>query len=271
MSSGIRRLNYTKRVRLLREHISVTVAQPSPDHPASVRAEIDFTRYAFPVDALVFLEAYRQTEWKRFDYGTVAAPRAPEDVELPEFGSMDGVHFRVKVVAPPREEVSTSRILAQADRIKPSQDGPSRSLLPLDPDPTLRDEPWRLVIDEDDGPVVKVSTHLVRDRQAFAKSREFISLAMPEILRRILGWAVTSGTPAEDEWDTPRGKWIRLGCGLLGQAEPPQEMSDTVGGAAAREEWVDEVVSRFCRMHRTAQVFREWWREGTVQSAGAMS
>jgi hypothetical protein len=37
-----------------------------------------------PTDAKVFVEAYRQTNWMRFDFGTIGAVQAPGDLLLPD-------------------------------------------------------------------------------------------------------------------------------------------------------------------------------------------
>lgn len=268
MSTGTRRLNYTKRQRIRREHVSITIHQPRESDPPIMSAALDLSAYALPVDARVFIEAYRDAAWQRFEFGTVGATRAPEDRQLRDFGAGEGVQFRVKVVEPNSQSAAAARILAQADGIKPNQDGPRRSLLPLDPDPTLTDEVWRLEIDENDGPLVKVSTNLVRDRLALARSLAFLSLVLPEVLRRVLKWAIEDGRPEDDEWDSPRGRWIRFGCGLLGQTEPPDILDDRDAGADARDEWIDEAVERFCRMNHIDRHFSKWWRDDAPRAAG---
>ena len=268
MSTGTRRLNYTKRQRLKREHIAVTIHQPRESEPPALSASIDLAAYALPSDANVFLEAYRHTAWQRFDFGTVGTQLAPEDRTLRDFGAAEGIQFRVKIVEPISHGTDAARILAQADGIKPNQDGPRPSLLPLDPDPELRDEVWRLVIDENDGPLVKVSTQLVRDRHALARSPTFITLVLPEVLRAVLKWALEHGLPDDEEWDTPRGRWIRFACGLLAQNEPPAELDDRDEGDDARARWIDDVVNRFCRMNEIARGFTGWWRDEAPRSGG---
>jgi len=271
MSTGLRRLNYTKRQRLKREDVSVTIHQARESDPPVLSATIDLTSYSLPPDSVVYVEAYRHTAWQRFDFGTSGAVREPEDRVLRDFGTVDGVQLRIKIVEPLSHGASAARILARADGLKPSQEGPRRSLLPLDPDPSLRDEVWRLEIDENDGPLVKVSTHLVRDRHALARSPAFLTLALPEILRRVLTWAVDDELPGDDEWDTPRGQWIRFACGLLSQSEPPGELDNSDEGADARELWIDSAVTQFCRINRIDRAFGGWWRDDSARSAGGVA
>jgi hypothetical protein len=268
MSTGTRRLNYTKRQRLKREHLTITVHQPRETDPPVMSAAVDLTSYSLPADASVLIEAYRHTAWQRFEFGTVGAIQAPEDRTLRDFGAGEGLQFRVKVVEPLSHGSTAARILAQADGIKPNQDGPRRSLLPLDPDPTLTNEVWRLEIDENDGPLIKVSTHLVRDRHALARSPGFLSLVLPEVFRRVLTWALEDGLPGDEEWDTPRGLWIRFGCGLLGQTEPPEDLDDRDEGADARDAWIEQAVNRFCRGNHIDRLFGGWWRDDAPRATG---
>jgi hypothetical protein len=140
--------------------------------------------------------------------------------------------------------------------------------LPLDPDPSLEHEVWRLEIDENDGPIVKVSTRLVRDRYMLARSSAFVCLVLPEILRRVLTWAVEEGQPDEEDQNTPRASWVGFGCSLLGQRELPDDVDDPCTGTEAKERWVNDAVSRFCREHGVEGVFGDWWRDGGADVTG---
>jgi hypothetical protein len=266
MSGLTRRLNYTQRQRVMHEDVVVSIHRPTPLGLPVISASISLSEYDLPADARVFLEAYRQSAWQRFDFGSVGALVPPPDRSLLEFGDGDGVQFRVKVVEALASSDGASRILAQADGIKPKTDGPRRSLLPLDPDPNLFHEVWRLELDETDGPLVKVSTHLVRDRHAFARSPQFLSLVIPEILRKSLSWAIRDGRPSDEEWDTPRGRWVRFGCSLLSQSELPSEIDGD--DEDLRDRWVESAVSSFSRTNRVSDLFGNWWREESGNSLG---
>jgi hypothetical protein len=100
-------------------------------------ASLALGRYRLPASARVFVEAYRQTYWQRFDLGTVGEPRQPEDRRLSAFGSVEGVFLRVKIVeaGEPGSDGRPAQILRHADRIQPRilEEVERRSLLPLDP------------------------------------------------------------------------------------------------------------------------------------------
>jgi hypothetical protein len=266
MTKGKRRLNYTKRKRILREHYSISQQQAREGEPPVASVTLDLSSYDLPSDARVFVDAYRHSTWQRFDCGTVRDIRMPEDRTLRDFGTGDGVRFRIRVVeAPSSDGEAHSRILAAADNIRPVRDGSVRSLLPMEPDSSLREEVWRLDIDENDGPLIRMSTHLVSDRHALARHPVFLSLVMPEVLRQILRWALEDGRPNDEEWDTPRGRWILQGCRLLGLREPPEELDDDW---PEREQWIDQVVTQFCRRHGLGKQFGKWWGGNTSHAAG---
>lgn len=192
MSRGSRRLNYTGRKRIIRKHVSITIHDSGNGHVPTFDASLDLDSYPLAGSARVFVEAYRQTAFQRFDFGSVGALEPPENRQLDEFGAAEGVLFRVKVVeshadgAGIEANVAASsrpaRILAQADQLRPDHAGKHRSLLHLEPWDS-RDEVWRLDIDEDTGPLLKISRHLAPDRHSLVRSSQFVALALPELLR----------------------------------------------------------------------------------------
>lgn len=271
MSTGTRRLNFTRRQRLKREHIRIGQSQPSGTEPLFLSAEIDLSPYALPAEGRVFVEAYRSAAWQRFDFGTVGAMAAPTDRAMHDFGSGDGVLFRVKVVEPASNGApAAGRILAQADSIPANQEGRPRSILPIERNDELRDEVWRLVLDDETGPMVEVSGPLVADRQALARSPAFLSLALPEVLRRILRWSLEEGRPEEDDWHKPRGVWIRFALDqLLRERDLRPELDDAEPWTVDHERWVNDAVTKFCRLHHIDRVFGKWWKgDGSLQRGG---
>lgn len=264
MSSGTRRFNYTRRRRISRQHISIAVHDLGNSAPPHFEAVLQLGTYDLPSDAMVFLEAYRQAAYQRFDFGSVGLLTPPPDRLLTEFGGAEGVQFRLKVVersdsvAGHAARDRPARIIAQADRIRPTQAGSRRSLLPVDPW-DVRDQVWQLEIDEETGPLLKISRHLAPDRHALVRSPPFETLVLPEVLKTILSRALTDGVPDADESaDTWQWKWVHLACDLMGVMEPPLEVEDSPDAA---ERWVSEVVARFCRQHRISTTFLNWWKE----------
>src|SRR5262245_44390268 len=111
---AIRRLNFTGRKRINRAHVRIAL-QEKPGEPATFEADLgDLKEYKLPTDALVFVEARRQTRWMRFPFGAVGALTPAPDRRLTEFDSMDGVLFSVKVTSTSER---SGMMLAEAERI----------------------------------------------------------------------------------------------------------------------------------------------------------
>lgn len=262
MISGSRRLNYTSRHRILREHAQIVTHDGAAGAPPTFDATLTLGGYNLPSPARVYVEAYRQTAWQRFDYGTIGVFAPPENRLLTEFGEGDGVLFRVKVVEPPPEggggSAKAAKILAQADQIKPDQAGKRRSLLDVIPG-DFRDEVWRLEWDHDGRPLLAVSRHLAPNRFDLMKDAAFRSLALPEILRQVLAAALEEELDLEgDDRETWEGKWVRMVRGATGAPDPTDVRDDD----NEREAWVDDAVARFCRKQGVGRTFGKYWQSG---------
>lgn len=264
MSSGTRRFNYTRRFKIKREDVPITLRTDPGGQPATFDAALSLSAYTLPEDARIFLEAYRKTAYQRFAFGTAGAVKAPENRVLTEFGAGEGVHFRVKVVEhiPDAEAAARpARVLAHADKIKPIVAGRRRSLLAVE-HMESRDQVWRLEVDADDAntdPILFVSRELCPDRHAVVRSPGFVALALPEILRRVLTTALASDErdPDENKDDWPY-RWSRLGCNLLGEAVLRAEL-DGDNPDDAREKWVEEAVLAFCKEYKVSGRFNDYW------------
>ncbi len=256
---SVRTINYTGRKRIERKHARIVVRGGDDGMAPYFDATLDLAPYKLPSAAPIFVEAYWLTAIQRFSFGTVGSVAIPEDRNLTEFGQAEGVLFRVKVVEVERGSDSAAdpraQILAHADQIRPDHEGRRKSLLPVEPG-EFRDEVWQLHIDAGTGPLLYVSRHLARDWNGVVKTDEFVSLALPEILRRIMARALSEGEVSEDSWQE---KWIRLGCQFMNQAEPPAALEED---DAERERWIDEVVAKFARHRAVPRRFAKWHEGG---------
>jgi hypothetical protein len=226
------RFNWTERKRIGRTDASISLVKSTP--LPSFDATIKVGDYDLPLDARVVVEAYRQTTWRRFGFGTVALVRAESACTLEAFGLTDGVRFRLKVLAPASED---GRILAEADRIRVTD-----PLLPVQGD-DLGEEIYRLSFaGSGDAPILVLNNRLVDWRQT-ARTAQFRALAYPMLLRQILTVAYSAFDPDEKSW---QGDWIDFAAKLPGvQEAPDREASDI-----ERENWVEDVISAFCRSQR---------------------
>ena len=249
----IRTLNYTNRQRILREDVYICVVEERGD--ARFDAGLRLARYKLPGDARVFVEAYRQAHYMRFDFGQVGAMRSPDDRCLTDFDSVEGVLFRVKVVTPadPR-----GLLLAEVDQIRSrnssDEDERRRPLLIPRPSWDLDDEIWTLEYDTQDTRLLINAT--LGDWRAMARDPVFIALVYPSALRSILwrvlndegGWRDTGDA---SDW---RSRWLSFAAGLPGVGDPPNGEKET-----QIEDWIDSAASAFCRHHNIRAIYEDYW------------
>lgn len=247
------RLNFTGRRKISHRHVRISVTGIGGIE--SMSAAMDLSAYRFPPDARIVVEAMRQLDLVRFEYGTVAAPAAVGSCRLSEFATLAGLRFRLKVVS---ADHPRGRLLGVADRMVP-QEAHRESLLRVPllavRSQDLGREIWRL--DFSDEPVLLVNPR-VAGRKALARSPEFQSLVLPEILRSILHRIVlqdgvrTCDDPAE--WSA---RWLRFACSLPGVGE-----LSLTGDRELDLDWIAGAVGAFCRWRSVDRQFATFWRAG---------
>jgi hypothetical protein len=236
----VRRLNYTNRKRILRDHVRIVLDAPPGAAPA-IRAELHLQSYDLPPDATVFLEARRQTRLMRFACGTVGSLRALAGVPLEKFVDSDGIVFRVVITA---QNGRHGLILAEGDRIPPLRsDGDSErvSLLPVRGDDQLGQRIWRL--DFTAGPLLLVNCAGGVDWRSLARDPRFRTLVWPSVVREVLQHVFDEGgaDPESDDW---KSQWLQFG----GRLTPGAEIPDPEDQQAVAE-WIDDAVVGFCTRH----------------------
>jgi hypothetical protein len=248
----IRRINYTGRKRLKREDTQFFL-DTDRNGFSIFNAALNLDEYGLPSDASVFVEAYRQTIWMRFDYGTIGNCRAPADRRLTEFDSTEGVLFRVRITS---AETARGKILAEADQIPlqvTQQTDENRiPLLPVIPK-ELSGQVSR--IDFEDYPRLEINTE-AGDWRQLPLEPAFISMvlsyAVREILTRVLLIDGYDETEDPDDW---RSKWLRFATLLPGVSDLPDDVNDK----EQCDSWIDEAVSAFGRQHRIMERFHAFW------------
>jgi hypothetical protein len=252
----IRRINYTGRVKILREDARIYVS-PDSDGVLTLDAAINLTDYGLPTDAEVSVEAYRETAFMRFPYGTVASPQSPHGLarRLAEFTSREGLLFRVKVTSTgDRPGV----LLAKADRIPVSDDEeqPENRIALLPPAPgELGQETWRVDLTGANGPLLLVNIR-VGDWKAVAASPLFRSLVYPAAMRQVL-WHIykIEETRAMDDLDDWRCRWLAFAATLPGAGDPPLTSEDDDDWA----EWITAAVESFARRHQMLDHYKAFF------------
>lgn len=244
------RLNFTGRRRIAQDHVKISVSAADGQNCFSARLNLE--TYGFPETAAVIVEAYRQLELSRFEFGTVTRPIPPPNCRLGEFGALEGVKFRVKVVS---NDAPKGRLLGVADRIVASDQAIDRiRRIPLInvKGHDLGREVWK--IDFADEPILLINYRLA-EKHALARSGVFQSLVLPEVLRSILTriLLVDQYRYFEDENDWA-ARWLRFASSFPGVGGVPEDED-----AELDAEWIDSAVSAFCQWRGTDRLFKEFW------------
>jgi len=243
---SVRRVNSTGRKKILREDAVVFLRHDS-DGILSFDAELNLGDYDLSQDANVFVEAYRQTTFMRFDHGTVTSPHPAEGTcrQLTEFQVGDALHFRVKVTS------ATGRpglLLAEADRISPrdDQERPDQRIPLLPPFGTdLGDEAWRVDFSDVAGPLLLINDRM-GDWKRIASLPLFRGLVYPAAMREVLTYILCiEGEYDRGDGDSWQSRWInfaeQLGVGDAPGSEDPNE---------DKLKWIDNSVEIFSRRHQ---------------------
>lgn len=245
------RLNFTGRRRISQNHVQISVTGIGGIEMFD--ATIDLSGYQFPESARIVIEAYRQLEVARFEFGTVGAIQVPEVRRLSQFGTVAGLRFRLKVIS---AETPRGQLLGVAERITPvDQHQTSMLRVPLLAvrSQDLGREVWKL--DLSDEPLLLVNPRVV-PRRHLIQSAEFQSLVLPEILRQILIRILLIDQIREvDDSEDWTSRWLRFACSLPGLVPLP-EFADPDEDL----DWIDQVIGAFCRWRAVDDQFREFWK-----------
>ena len=251
----VRTFNYTDRQKIRLRDVSITLREENSRNIFDIIFNLE--NYSLPSDAHIFVEAYRQTQYMRFNFGKVSSIRVPVDRTLIDFDSVEGILFRLKVVS---NTDPHGLLLAEADQIRPNKiisDEDNRiPLLPVVPDENMWDEIWRIEFD-DQQTLLKINSSL-GDWKALARDQVFISLVYPAayrtILSRILLHEKYYDYEDDDDW---RSRWLKFTVNLPGVSSPPIDDDEI-----EIDEWIDSASTSFCRYQNIRYVFEKYWTEG---------
>ena len=258
---SIRRINSTGRIKILRQDVRISVDEEAAGE-LKFNARFDLAKYRLPGDANVFIEAYRQTTFMRFAFGTVNQSGYTLDSvpHLTEFSSKDGILFRLKVTS---AGTPAGMLLAQADRIPVTDEVEEPDnripLLPTMP-AELGQEVWRVDgLDSTSGPMLQINSG-IGDWKATASSVQFRSLVYPSAMSQILWYIckVEKTREMEDDEDW-KSLWLQFAASLPGVGNPPLSSEDDEEWG----EWIRTAVESFSRKHRFFDQYRAFLSEAT--------
>lgn len=251
----IRKFNYTDRVRIRRDDIMIALQENHGGNTFSADLS-KLSEYGLPPDSLVFLEAYRLSNWMRFSFGTLGTIKPPKDPCLTRFDSVEGIKFRLKVTA----SGDLHKLLAEADAIplitSEQDQEAAEPLLPVMPSKDLGDEIYRIDF-SDDMPVLLINSE-AGNYKDIGRSPAFLSLALPSVLREILMHIIIiDGRDDDDDLDDWHCRWIRFIRQFPGIGEIPK-LED--GGEDCMD-WIQTAVAAFARKQKVKAKFLEFWME----------
>ena len=244
---AVRRLNYTGRQSIRRSHVQVTLREPEHGSP-TFDASIDLSFYNLPDDALVFVEAQRQTSYMRFDFGTAGSIEPPGDRMLSEFDSAEGIQFRVKVTARETDESRRAMLLAAIDRIRTVRQGEEldsncRPLLVTVPDDTLGSQVCRVHFGEGDPVELRINSQLGNWKSAVLRPA-FKALVFPMAFKEILTrFVIIDDVTDPGDGESVGEQWLKFALTLPGVGEIPSGTSNY----DQLDDWIDDAVAAFCR------------------------
>jgi hypothetical protein len=241
MSSAKRRINSTGRKKISQDKIDLRILSVVPGEPLKAKIGIDLESLDLPGSASVSVEAYHRSTAMRFDCGTVGAKRVPEILSLNELDQAGGVLFRIKVVD---QEGQPGKILASADRVRPSIEGEDlarRSIFPVE----FRDlgqEVWRVDINDDAGPSLLLNSKIPALMHRIHENPLVAGALLPAAFRIVLKHLAHNRSEDDEDGEGWKADWMRFCSEGLGVEDDPEDLEDD----EAREIWVDDAVRRYC-------------------------
>lgn len=248
-----RNFNYTGRMLIPQECIDARISKMG-DGPPALEVEFDWDLSpkleSISKNASVFVDAFKDMSFMRFDYGTFGDYCLPEDVLLSELDSWSSADFVVRIV-------EDGNLLAASKKLTVTlalPDTKTRRSLIVPEFRDLGERPWMLEVHES-----ITSPKLVFNEkwwnacraEGFALHEDGVTMGtiMPSVLEGMLNWLLIHQVHDAHRWyDDPtwRGAWIRFARGLV-DSPPPKPNQEGVYDDGPQEvsEWIRTVVSNY--------------------------
>jgi hypothetical protein len=258
MNSAKRRINSTGRKKISQDKVDLRILAAVPGEPLRAKLGLDLGSVDFPASASVSVEAYHHSTAMRFECGTVGGKKIPEILSLDELDQAGGVLFRIKIVD---REIQPGKILASADRVRPSIEGEHmgrKSIFPVEYR-DLGQEVWRVDIDDDAGPLLLLNSKIPALMHRIHENPLVAGALLPAAFRIVIMHIAYN--PMEDDEDGEGWKtdWKRFCRESLGVEDDPEDLDDD----DAREPWVADVVRRYCETRAFVEKTKQMTPEPT--------
>jgi hypothetical protein len=239
-----RRFNYTNRIRIPQEKISINVNKNN-GQIESFDANIDLKDLHFSEKARLYVEVYHRTDRKQFDFGTIENMAKPKDTSLLDFVYTQNLQFRVKIV-----DINEKHglILGHADKIKLTK-GLTKSILPVD----FRDlgkQIWIIEMTGDEGAPMLVLNEKIPNIKSVSKNDPaFILFVYPSVFKQILTQMIIDGV---DDVDDPSVTWHKDWINFTKTISPTittPTILDVKHDDFKQDEamnWINKIIEEFC-------------------------
>jgi hypothetical protein len=233
----IRKINFTGRKKIKRTSVRVDILRDAEGR-RFFNLHLELSELRLPANARIYAEAYHRTAYQRYDFGSLAHPKSPEERRLDRFSDAAMPLFRVKVVD---RTSAHGRILAALDKIRPesveSEPAGSHSLLYVEYD-ELGSRIWQLDLDGE-WPVLRLNRKVDEVSLVAGSDPRFFALVYPEVFRRTLTKIVVedehTDPDCDDDWPS---LWLKLARRLPGIGDPPVSKGEQAG-------WIDDATEAF--------------------------
>jgi hypothetical protein len=238
-----RRIRLTGRKQLAKSSVSVTLAEIG-GKPLITMTIVDQNAFrTFPPEAKVTLRLVENKRVEVLDFGTLR--RMSSTKELRSRG-MVAPSCQLRVVDPGVGQrglllASTDGWTIRAE--DPGEPQASRGILNFLPDNT-EPQPWKLHINDDDYPLVKVDKRIPNAAMWAKSDAAFVGVALPLIVRQILDEILRGDYSEDAPWVAD---WLRWAAAIL-PGEPLPEEDDK----PARLEFIERLLNSFCGKHDLA-------------------
>jgi len=235
----LRTFNYTKRKKIHKEYVSLTLDKVNENTYFNATLKTD--NLDIQPDAKVFIEAYYGPTYYRFDFGSIAEIKQPEDTSITELTKIsDRVYFRLKVV-----DEEKGLILGYADNLHLAADDKKSKATIFYVNRVKMDthEIWRMNFEADgDGtPVLEINSAIEGISDIARADVNFLSLVYPAAVRMILA-KISEANNFDREGDIWSSRWIVFTQDVLGVYVTPENNDDE----DKLKDWYDDVVRSFC-------------------------
>ena len=241
----IRRLNYTGRIKIPRNRVDISLSKDNEGK--YFKAKINLEGLNFPAEAKIFIEPNYKGVYQRFDFGTVANLKEPDNTRLNELPETELAYFDISVVD---ESNKNGLLLGKAKGIPVSTHNIPNDRIPLlYVNPTdLKNQFWKLSFDssDDNRPILEINNRIPELYEKAKNDINFISLVYPTAFRGVLTKIIEQGNfdVEEDHWIT---LWLKFINNALGIKFRPEIIDDQDGLTPEQEAWIDDCVNEYCK------------------------